>query len=178
MPQTLLYGKISDCFRPCHSIASKLSCIFFHKNSTAYIHYRDIFASETQCVMIWYSHVFSKYSTWHLILSHFTLYHYLLVIINNNRWTRYQSFMDKNSKWRNQSDNSTLYKRKSRACKVYMEERRKWCSGIYRQESFAGKCHQGAGWGVHLWGHQCQTARKQCHRGSHRECFYHCRSQM
>lgn len=116
--------------------------------------------------------------TWHLILSHFTFYHYLLVIINNNRWTRYKSFMDKNSKWRNQSDNSTLYKRKSRACKVYMEERRKWCSGIYRQESFAGKCHQGAGWGVHLWGHQCQTARKQCHRGSHRECFYHCRSQM
>lgn len=177
MPQTLLYGKISNCFWPYHSIASKLSCIFFHKNSTAYIHYREIFASEIQCVMM--IHVFSKYSTWHLILSHFTFYHYLLVIIiNNNRWTRYKSLMDKNSKRRNQSDNSTLYKRKSRACKVYMEERRKWCSGIYRQESFPRKCHQGAGWGVHLWGHQCQTARKQCHRGSHRECLYHCRSQM
>lgn len=179
MPQTLLYGKISNCFWPYHSIASKLSCIFFHKNSTAYIHYREIFASEIQCVMMIDTVMyFQSIQTWHLILSHFTFYHYLLVIINNNRWTRYKSFMDKNSKWRNQSDNSTLYKRKSRACKVYMEERRKWCSGIYRQESFAGKCHQGAGWGVHLWGHQCQTARKQCHRGSHRECFYHCRSQM
>lgn len=185
MPQTLLYGKISDCFRPYIRLFSALSqyrietFMYFFSQELYGIYplQRNFCIRNTMCnddtVMY-----FQSIQTRHLILSHFTFYHYLLVIINNNRWTRYKSFMDKNSKWRNQSDNSTLYKRKSRACKVYMEERRKWCSGIYRQESFAGKCHQGAGWGVHLWGHQCQTARKQCHRGSHRECFYHCRSQM
>lgn len=161
----IVFGPITVSHRNFH--------VFFFTRTLRHISNTEKFLHQK------YSRVFSKYSTWHLIFSHFTFYHYLLVIINNyNRWTRYKSLMDKNSKWRNQSDNSTVYKRKSRACKVYMEERRKWCSGIYRQESFAGKCHQGAGWGVHLWGHQCQTARKQCHRGSHRECFYHCRSQM